>query len=154
MVLKLFMLSLVRHLLAGSDGPWTLPRMPTTRTRLRCWSVWTVWRKVCLDRVKVDSMVSRAGRRVRPHSSLPPVWFSTTARGRSLMCSPDPDLQPTLLRLRSVLHSSNRQFSMSTDNDFSIHYNCVPCLFRLITSRDCVEFVSFWWTCRWCRLFW
>lgn len=78
-----------RHSSAGSGAPWTHLRMPTTRTRLRWWSVWTVLRRCCSGPGKLDSTVSRAGRRVRPRNSPPPVWFSTTAKGRSLTCSLD-----------------------------------------------------------------
>lgn len=72
---------------AGSGGSWTRLRMPTTRTRRCWWSGWTVWRRPCSGQVRAASMVSRAGRRARPHNSPLPVWFSTTARGRWLTCS-------------------------------------------------------------------
>lgn len=68
---------------AGSGEPWTPPRTPTTRTRLLWWSVWTAWRRFCSGPVRTAWTASRAGRRVRPRSSPPPVWFSTTARGSS-----------------------------------------------------------------------
>lgn len=139
-VLKLFILSFARHSSAGSDGPWTLPRMPTTRTRLRCWSVWTAWRKVCLDLDKVDWMVSRAGRRVRPRSSPPPIWFSTIARGRSLMCSPDPDLQWTEHQRCSDCGQCFRAatdsylFSLSMDSDYTYIVHVSPAYFGTLLS--------------------
>ncbi|KAA8590672.1 hypothetical protein FQN60_014613 [Etheostoma spectabile] len=79
----------------ASDGTWTPPRMPTTRTRLRWWSVWTAWRRLCSRRGRAASTASRAGRRAGPPSSPPPVWFSTTARGRSPIYSPDLELKDT-----------------------------------------------------------
>lgn len=71
-----------RRLSAGSDGTWIPPRMPTTRTRRRWWSAWTLWRKPCSGRARADSTASRAGRKARPRRSPPPPWFLTTARGR------------------------------------------------------------------------
>lgn len=71
-----------RRLSAGSDGTWIPPRMPTTRTRRRWWSAWTLWRKPCSGQARADSTASRAGRKARPRRSPPPPWFLTTARGR------------------------------------------------------------------------
>lgn len=84
---------LSRHSSVASDGPWTPPRMPTMRTRLRWWSVWTVWRRLCSSQGRAALTASRAGRRARPPNSPPPVWFLTTARGRWLMCSLDLSVQ-------------------------------------------------------------
>lgn len=81
--------SFFRHSSAGSDEPWTPPKTPTTRTLLRWWSVWTVWRKFCSGPVRTAWTASKAGSRVGPRSSPPPVWFWTTARGSCPMFRPE-----------------------------------------------------------------
>ncbi|KAF3854229.1 hypothetical protein F7725_022284 [Dissostichus mawsoni] len=93
----------------ASGGTWTRLRTRTTRTRRRWWSVWTAWRRLCSRRGRVASTASRAGRRAGPRSSPPPAWCSTTARGRSTTCSPDPD-------------AHNRSEPVSVLSDGSCHF--------------------------------
>lgn len=99
---------------AGSDGPWTPPRMPTTRTRLRWWSAWTVWRRLCSGPGRVASTASRAGKRAVHHNSPPPVWFWTTARGRSTIYSPDLGLRLKNTDMEQNLVNSSKHCDKST----------------------------------------
>lgn len=78
-----------RRLLVGSGGQWTHRRMPTTRTRRRWWSVWTVWSGCCSGWARAASTASRHGRRAGPRASPPPPWCWTTASAKWLTCRPD-----------------------------------------------------------------